>query len=70
MSLNWSKVLQRTSLALGLASLALATLMGMHLQHLVHDGGGRHVGEIIVFVILALLTFTGSWYGARQATNS
>ena len=68
--MNWVKVLQRTSLLLGLISLALATLGGMHLQHLLNDGGGRHVGEFLVFVILALLTFMGSWYGARQATNS
>jgi membrane-anchored glycerophosphoryl diester phosphodiesterase (GDPDase) len=70
LSLNWPNVLQRTSLLLGLVSLALAISLGMHIQHLLDDRGARHVGEVLVFVILTLLTFAGSWYGARQDTNS
>ena len=68
--LNLSNALQRASLLLGLVSLVFATSMGMHLQHLLNNGGGRHVGEVAVFVILALLAFIGSRRGASQTTNS
>ncbi len=63
--MNWSDTLRRASLILGLVSLALATPIGIHLQHLIDGGGGRHVGEAIVFVVLSLLAFAGSRYGLR-----
>lgn len=65
--MNWRDALRRTSLILGLVSLALASSFGIHLQHLLDDGGGRHVGEVLVFIVLALAVFVSSWYGARQA---
>ena len=64
--MNWRNTLRRTSLILGLISLALASSIGIHAQHLLDDGGGRHVGEVLVFIVLALSVFAGSWYGARQ----
>ena len=67
--MNWRETLRRMSLILGLVSLALATSMGIHVEHLLDDGGGRHVGEVVVFIVLALSAFAGSWYGARQATR-
>ncbi len=65
--MNWRNALRRTSLILGFVSLALAVSIGIHSQHLLDDGGGRHVGEVVVFIVLALAVFAGSWYGARQA---
>ena len=64
--MNWPTILQRTSLVLGLISLGLALWGGVHLQHLLDDGGGRHLGEVLVFVILALVLFSASQYGARR----
>ena len=54
-----------TSLALGLMSLAVAILGGMHLQHLVNDGGGRHLGEAVVLIVLALGLFAGSVWACQ-----
>ena len=65
--MNWRDMLRRTNLILGLISLALATSIGIHLQHLLDDGGARHVGEVVVFIVLTLSIFAGSWYGAREA---
>ena len=48
------------SLALGLISLTAALLGGIHLQHLINDGGGRHLGETVVLIVLALGLFAGS----------
>lgn len=67
--MNRRGVLQRSSLFLGLISLVLALLSGMHLQHLLDDAGSRHVGESLVAIILALLVFAGCWFGARQSSN-
>ncbi|MDC0034852.1 hypothetical protein OAJ44_00640 [Chloroflexi bacterium] len=55
--MNSNRRLPLTGAPLGLMSLILAILGGMHLQHLVDDGGGRHLGETIV---LALGLFVGS----------
>lgn len=58
--------LQRTSLVLGLVSLGLALWSGTHLQHLLDNGGGRHAGEFVVAIVLALLVFAGCWYGVKH----
>ena len=55
-----------TSLALGLMSLAVAILGGMHLQHLVNDGGGRHLGEAVVLIVLAMGLFAGSVWACQR----
>jgi hypothetical protein len=36
----------------------------MHLQHLLDDAGGRHAGETVVMLVLALLAFAACRYGA------
>ena len=64
--MDWRNWLRRTSPLLGLISLVLAVWGGTHLQHLLDDAGGRHAGETLVAILLALLVFAGSWYGARQ----
>ena len=65
--MNRNRKLLLTSLALGLMSLAVAILGGMHLQHLVNDGGGRHLGEAVVLIVLALGLFAGSvWTCQRE----
>ena len=51
---------------LGLMSLTLAILAGMHLQHIVDDGGGRHFGETIVLLVLALGLFVGSVWACQR----
>ena len=63
--MNWRDVLHRTNLVLGLISLVLALWAGMHLQHLLDDAGGRHVGETVVALVLALLVFAACRYGAH-----
>ena len=68
--MNWRNLLRRTSLILGLISLALALWAGIHLQHLIDDTGGRHAGETVVMLALAILVFGASWYGARRETIS
>ena len=62
-------VLRRTSLILGLISLALALFGGMHLQHLLDDAGNRHAGETVVALVIALLVFAACWYGSRIETR-
>ena len=62
----WRNFLHRTSLILGLISLGLALWGGTHLQHLLDDGGNRHVGEIVVALVIALLVFAACWFGARS----
>lgn len=64
--MDWHAILQRTSLILGLISLGLALWGGVHLQHLLDDGGGRHLGELLVFIVLALAFFLASQYGVRR----
>ena len=49
-----------TSLTLGLISLTMALLGGIHLQHFINNGGGRHLGEAVVLIVLALGLFAGS----------
>ena len=63
--MNWRDVLRRTNLVLGLISLGLAIWGGVHLQHLIDDLGSRHAGEAAVALVMALLLFGASWYGAR-----
>jgi len=67
--MNWRGVLHRTNLILGLISLVLALWGGVHLQHLLDDGGIRHVGETVVALVLALLVFAACRYGARLETS-
>ena len=55
-----------TSLVRGLMSLAVAILGGMHLQHLVDDGGGRHLGETVVLIVLALGLFASSVWACQR----
>ena len=69
--MNRNRTLLLTSLALGLISLMMALLGGIHLQHLIEidsgfaNGGGRHLGETVVLIVLALGLFAGS-VGACQ----
>ncbi len=63
--MNWRNLLHRTNLILGIISLGLALWGGVHLQHLIDDLGSRHAGEAVVAVVLSLLFFGASWYGAR-----
>lgn len=67
--MNWRDVLHRTNLILGLISLVLAFWGGVHLQHLLDDGGGRHAGETVVALVLALLLFAACRYGAHVGTS-
>ena len=67
--MNKRSVLQRFSLVLGLLSLVFAVWTGMHLLHLLDDGGSRHIGETVVAIILMLLAFAGNWIGTRQKTG-
>ena len=65
--MNRNRTLLLTSLALGLISLAVALWSGIHLQHLINKGGGRHLGETVVLIILALGLFAGSvWVCHRE----
>ena len=64
--MNSNRKLLLTSLVLGLVSLAVAILGGMHLQHLVNDGGGRHLGEAVVLIVLALGLFAGSVWACQR----
>lgn len=67
--MNLRTVLRRTNLVLGLISLVLALWGGMHLQHLIDDAGGRHAGETVVVMVLALLVFGACRYGSRLAAR-
>jgi len=64
--MNRNRKLLLTRLVLGLMSLAVAILGGMHLQHLVDDGGGRHLGETVVLIVLALGLFAGSVWACQR----
>ena len=64
--MNTNRKLLLTSLVLGLMSLAMAILGGMHLQHLVNDGGGRHLGEAVILIVLALGLFAGSVWACQR----
>ena len=64
--MNRKRTILLTSLTLGLISLAVALLGGIHLQHLINNGGGRHLGEAVVLIVLALGLFAGSVWACRQ----
>ena len=63
--MNRNRTLKLTSLALGLISLMMALLGGIHLQHLINNGGGRHLGETVVLIVLALGLFAGSVWACQ-----
>jgi len=67
--MDWRVILGRTELIAGLISLGLIAWGGVHLQHLLDDGGGRHVGEVLVFFVLGLALFVASQYRARRRGN-
>ena len=67
--MNWRNMFRRANLTLGLISLVLALWAGMHLQHLLDDAGNRHAGETVVGLLLTLLAFAASRYGARLETS-
>jgi len=58
--MNKKRTLLLTSLTLGLISLVVALWGGIHLQHLINNGGSRHLGEAVVLIVLALGLFAGS----------
>ena len=64
--MNRNRTLLLTSLALGLISLMVALLGGIHLQHLINNGGGRHLGEAVVLIVLALGLFAGSVWACQR----
>ncbi len=64
--MNRNRIPLLTSLVLGLISLTAALLTGIHLQHLIDDGAGRHLGEAIILIILALGLFAGSVWACRR----
>ena len=64
--MNGNCTLRITSMVLGLISLAVALWAGIHLQHLINDGGGRHLGETVVLIVLALGLFMGSMWACQR----
>ena len=70
--MNRSCTLLLTSPALGLISLTAALWSGIHLQHLIHNsavfahGSGRHLGETVVLIVLALGLFAGSVWACQR----
>ena len=64
--MDWRAILGRTGLMTGLIALGLMLWGGTHLQHLLDDGGSRHLGETLVFVVLSLLAFSASQCGLRR----
>ena len=70
--MNRNRTLLLTSLALGLISLMMALLGGIHLQHLIEidsgfaNGGGRHLGETVVLIVLAWGRFAGSVWACQR----
>ncbi len=64
--MNRNRTLLLTSLALGLISLTVALWSGIHLQHLINNGGGRHLGEAVVLLVLALGLFAGSVWACQR----
>ena len=64
--MNSNRRLLLIGILLGLMSLILAILCGMHLQHIVDDGGGRHFGETIVLLVLAVGLFLGSIWACQR----
>ena len=64
--MNRNRTLLLTSLALGLISLTVALWGGIHLQHLINNGGGRHLGETVALIVLALGLFAGSVWACQR----
>jgi hypothetical protein len=64
--MNRNRTLLLTSLALGLISLMMALLGGIHFQHFINNGGGRHLGEAVVLIVLALGLFAGSVWACQR----
>ena len=64
--MNRNRTLLLTSLALGLISLTVALWGGIHLQHLINNGGSRHLGETVVLIVLALGLFAGSVWACQR----
>ena len=64
--MNRKHILRLTSLALGLISLTLALWGGIHLQHLINNGGGRHLGETVVLIVLALGLYAASVWACQR----
>ena len=64
--MNTNRRLPLIGILLGLIALILAILGGMHLQHIVDDGGGRHFGETIVLLVLSLGLFVGSIWACQR----
>ena len=64
--MNRNRTLLLTRLALGLISLTVALWGGIHLQHLINNGGGRHLGEAVVLIVLALGLFAGSVWACQR----
>jgi hypothetical protein len=63
------ELLLRTNLILGIISLVFVLWAGIHLQHQFDDLGGRHPGETVAAVVLALLIFAAGRYGARVGAS-
>ena len=64
--MNKNRILRLTSLALGLISLTVALWGGTHLQHLIDNGGGRHLGETVVLIVISLGLFAGSVWACKR----
>ena len=75
--MNRNRALLLTSLALGLIALTMALGAGIHFQHLIDSGaggceppkdceGGRHLGETVVLMVLALGLFAGSVWACQR----
>ena len=64
--MNRNRTLLLTSVALGLISLTVALWGGIHLQHFINNGGGRHLGETVVLIVLALGLFAGSVWACQR----
>ena len=66
MNRNHTLLLTSLALGLGLISLTVALWSGIHLQHLINNGGGRHLGETVVLIVLALGLFAGSMWACQR----
>ena len=64
--MNRKRTLLLTSLMLGLVSLTVALWAGIHLQHLITNGSGRHLGETVVLIVLALGLFAASVWACQR----
>ena len=64
--MNRNRTLLLMSVALGFISLTVALCAGIHLQHLIYSGGGRHLGETVVLIVLALGLFAGSVWACQR----